>query len=399
MSNALLDRDARLALERMPERLRPSKVQICRRCILDSTTPGVSFDRHGICSHCRVHEKLNRLFPTGEEGMNFLRKVAEKIKSQGKGRDYDCIVGFSGGRDTSYCLYMVKQLGLNPLAVHFDNGWDSPVAKRNIARMCSGLDVDLHCVIADWEESRELTNCTIRASVPYIDLTDDVGIISALYRTAANENIRWIIHSHSYRTEGILPLKWNYVDARYARGLIRRFGKFPFKKFQNADLHHMLYWLLVKGIRVFTITNFYKDSGDEIDQLLKREFGWEDTGGWHFDNEIFGLQSYYARHKFGIDWNVLEYSAAIREGEMTREEALEKIREVPPIEERGIVGYALKKQGISWQEFEKLLAEEPKNFTDYPTYYPILRVFQGVIWALSRLNFLPPHTYEKYFEL
>lgn len=377
----------------------PVGVQVCRRCVMDSTVSAVKFDENGICNHCHIHDRLNRAFPTGDEGWRHLEKVADKIREQGKGKSYDCIVGLSGGRDTTYCLYITKKLGLRPLALHFDNGWDSPVSKRNIKNVCTALDVDLECVIADWEESRELTNSTIRGSVPYIDLTDDIGIINSLYRTAASEGIRWIIHSHSFRTEGINPLRWNYVDPLYTRSLIKQHCRMKLKKFQNANMLNVLYWMLVKRIHVFTITNYYRDSGKDIDAFLKDELGWEDTGGWHFDNEIFGLQSYYARHKFGIDWRLLEFAALVREGEMTREEALAELQTIPQVEDRRLVDYALKKQGISREEFEQLLKMPPKYFDDYPTFYPVLRAFKSVIWALSRLNYLPPHTYEKYFEV
>lgn len=375
------------------------RVQICRRCVLDSTVAGIRFDADGVCNHCHIHDRLNRLYPAGPEGEKFLARMAEKIKRSSRGKAHDCIVGLSGGRDTCYCLYKTRQLGLRPLAVHFDNGWDSDIAKNNIRKICSKLDVELHTIIADWEESRELTNCTIRASLPYIDLTDDIGIVSALYRTAAAEGIHWIIHSHSFRCEGINPLKWNYVDARFVRGLIKRYCRIQLKQFQNTDLHHLLYWILVKRIRVFTMTNYYKDSDPAIDELLKREFDWQDTGGWHFDNEIFGLQSYYSRHKFGIDWRVIELAALVREGVTTRDEALAELAEIPEVEDRRIVDYALKKQGLSAEEFAEIMAAPPKYFTDYPSYYPLLRALKYPIKALSRLNVLPPHTYEKYFEL
>lgn len=382
-----------------PDTGRRAGVQVCVRCVLDSTVDGVKFDAAGVCNHCHIHDKLNRIYPTGEEGMKILERMAAKIRASGKGKPYDCLVGLSGGRDTTYCLYMTKRLGLRPLALHFDNGWDSAIAKNNIRRVCSKLDVDLCCVIADWAESRELTNSTLYASVPYIDLTDDIGIISSLYRTAAREGIHWIIHSHSFRTEGINPLKWNYVDARYVRHLIKRFCRMPLTHFKNTDLHHVAYWMLIKRIRVFTMTNYYEDTGSDIDELLKSEFGWEDTGGWHFDNEIFGLQCYYARKKFGIDWRVLEFAALVRERAMTREEAFAKLAEDPMIEDPRFVYYGLKKQGISPAEFERLLAEPPRYFTDYPTYYPLIRLMKWPIWALSRLHYLPPHTFEKYFEV
>lgn len=339
------------------------------------------------------------MFPTGDEGWRILERFAERIRASGRGRPYDCAVGLSGGRDTSYCLYVTKQLGLRPLAVHFDNGWDSYIAKENIRRVCGALDVDLHCVIADWEESRELTNSTIRASVPYIDLTDDVGIVSALYRTCAQEGIHYIIHSHSFRTEGINPNLWNYYDARYVRSLIRRFCRMRLTKFQNTDLHHFLGWMVWYRIRVFTITNYYRDSGSEIDELLKTKFGWQDTGGWHYDNEIFGLQCWYARRKFGIDWRMIELAALVREGELPRAEALARLAQVPDIERSEIVNYALKKQGLSPAEVDEIMAAPPRFFTDYPTYYPLFQALRYPLKLLCRLQILPPHAYEKYFEL
>ena len=293
---------------------------------------------------------------------------------------------------------MTKQLGLRPLAVHFDNGWDSEIAKTNLRNVLEKLDVDLHTVVADWEESRELSNCTIRASLPYIDMTDDVGIVSALYRTAAKEKIRWIIHSHSFRSEGINPLKWNYMDGRLVRQIIKRFCRIRLKLFRNVELRHFFWWIFVKRIRTFTMTNYYNDVGPEIDELLKNDFGWQETGGWHFDNEIFGLACYYSRVKFGIDWRICEFAAWVRTGVMTREDALQKMTETPEIESREYVDYGLKKQGISPEEWQDILAAEPKYFTDYPTYYPVLKLLSPLIRLLGRLQILPAHTYEKFFK-
>lgn len=372
-------------------------VRICARCIMDTSISNVHLGKDGICNHCQLHDKLDKLYPLNEQGRAQLHKVVEKIIRSGRDQRYDCIVGVSGGRDTTYCLYMAKKLGLRPLAVHFDNGWDSQVAKENLARILDALDVDLHTVVADWEESRDLTNCTIRASLPYIDMTDDVGIVSALYRTAAKEGIRWIIHSHSFRTEGINPLKWNYMDGRLVRHLIKRFGTMKLKHFRNVELRHFFYWIFVKRIRTFTMTNLYDDVGTDIDALLKREFGWQDTGGWHFDNEIFGLQCYYSRHKFGIDWRICEYAAWVRTGAMPREEALRKMQETPEIESKEYVDYGLKKQGISPEEWREIMAAKPKFFTDYPTYYTLLKILSPLVWLLGRMHILPAHTYEKYF--
>jgi len=366
---------------------------------MDADVPGIRFDENGVCNFCHVHDKLERLFPTGEEGKRTLEAMAEKIRRKGRGRKYDCVVGVSGGRDTSYCLYYCKEkLGLRPLAVHFDNGWDSDVAKTNLAKVCDGLGVELHTIIMDWPESRELTNATIRACVPYIDLTDDVGIASALYRTAAKEGVRYIILSHSFREEGITPLLWNYMDARYTRALIKRFCTMPLVHFKNVDIHHMLYWILFKGIHVFNMTNYYDDVGEHVERILAERFGWIDTGQHHMDNEMFALVYYYSRHKFGFDWRIIELSAKIRTGVAAREEVLEALKEVPFFENEELVDYGLKKQGFSREEFDAILKAPNKYFTDYPSYYPLLKALRLPIKWLCRAHVVPAHAYEKYFE-
>ncbi len=372
--------------------------QVCTRCILDESIPKIRFDAEGVCNHCKLHDKLDKMFPLDDTCNQRFAEIVDKIKRDGRGRKYDCIVGMSGGRDTCYCLYKAKELGLRPLAVHFDNGWDSEIAKTNLRRVLEGLDVDLHTVVADWEESRELTNTTIRASLPYIDMTDDVGIVSALYRTAASEGVRWILHSHSFRCEGINPLKWNYMDGRLLRHTIKRFCRMKLKQFKNVELRHFFYWVFFKRIKTLTITNYYDDRGNEVDELLKREFGWEDTGGWHFDNEIFGLTCYYSRVKFGFDWRIIEFAAEVRSKMLDRDEAIRRMHQIPPIEDEEFVRYGLKKQGISEEEFCQILQEKPKYFTDYPTYYPVLNALKPLIKLLSRWDVLPGHTYEKFFE-
>lgn len=373
--------------------------QLCARCIMDSTVPGVRFDEHGVCNHCRIHDHLDRSFPTGDEGARILQGIAARVREAGKGRKYDCVVGVSGGRDTSYCLYYVKEvMNLRPLAVHFDNGWDSETAKTNLSRVCDMLDVDLHTIIMDWPESRELTNCTIRACVPYIDLTDDVGIASALYRTAVKEGVQHIILSHSFREEGVTPLAWNYMDARYTRALIKRFCRMRLVHFQNVDIHHMIYWSLIKGIRVVNITNYYDDTGDTVEKLLSERFGWIDTGQHHMDNEMFALVYYYARHKFGFDWRIVELAAKVRTGVTSREEALHALQTKPFFENEDLVNYCLKKQGFSREEFDRILAAPNKYFYDYPSYYPLLRALRLPIKLLCRAHVVPAHAYEKFFE-
>jgi N-acetyl sugar amidotransferase len=386
----------------VPGSLGPN-TQICVRCLMDETVPGVQFDRNGICNHCHIHDKLEEVYPLGEEGKRRIHRIADQIRKDGKGNKYDCVVGVSGGRDTSYCLYVaVRELGLRPLAAHFDNGWDSDIAKSNLRKLCNSLDVDLHTTIADWDESRDLTNCTIRASVPYIDLTDDVGIAGTLYRAAERENIRYVLSSHSFREEGITPVKWMYIDGLYVRSIIKQFSKMPaytqFPKELEVDLHHMLYWIFAKRIKIVNLSNYYDDVGQKVEQTLAEECGWVDTYQHHFDNEIFALVYHYARHKFGIDWRIIELSAKIRTGAVTRDEALAELEKLPVFETEELLSYCLKKQGFDRDEYEELLTAPRKYWTEYPNYYRFFRWFKYPIKIAGRLDIIPGHSYEKFFE-
>ena len=376
-----------------------NNVQICTRCVMAATVPGIHFDGKGECNYCHMQDSLEAMYPKGPEGQKILDRMAEKMRKDGRGRKYDCIVGVSGGRDTSYCLYYVKEImKLRPLAVHFDNGWDSDISKTNLAKLCDSLDVDLHTVIMDWPESRDLTNVTIKACVPYIDLTDDIGIASALYRSAEKERCKYIILSHSFREEGVTPLMWNYIDGRYTQALIDRFGTVEYKHFQNVTLTDMIRWHLLKGIKVINITNYYDDVGQHVEEMLAEKYGWVDTGQHHMDNEMFALVYYYARHKFGFDWRVVELSAKVRTGVVTRQEALDALQELPWFENEELVGYGLKKQGWTWDSFNEILKAPNKYFTDYPSYYPLLKALKFPIWMLCRLHVVPGHAYEKFFK-
>ncbi|MFM1919529.1 MAG: hypothetical protein RLZZ303_1163 [Candidatus Hydrogenedentota bacterium] len=366
---------------------------------MDSRVPGIRFDAQGVCQYCHMQDRLERQFPLGAEGEAFLKRVADAARRDGKGKPYDCVVGFSGGRDSSYCLYYVKEvMGLRPLAVHFDNGWDSESAKRNISLICDELDVDLHTVIMDWPESRELTNANMRACVPYIDIFDDVGIARSLYEAAEKEGLKHVFLAHSFREEGITPLAWNYMDGRFQRAIIRQHCRMPLKHYRNIDIPQMLWWMFVRGIRVVNITNYYDDRGEHVEKLMAERFAWMDTGQHHMDNELFALVYYYARHKFGFDWRVVELSAKVRSGVLSREQALEALRSVPFFENEELVNYCLKKQGLSREEFDAILAAPNKYFTDYPTWYPLIRAMRWPLYLLCRMHLLPAHAYEKFIE-
>ena len=202
-----------------------SELRICTRCVSDTTIPGIRFDAAGVCNYCHVHDEMDRKYPLGEKGKEELRRKVAEIKRRGRKKKYDIVVGVSGGRDSTYALYQAVELGLRPLAVHFDNGWNSEIAVTNIKNATTKLGVDLHTHVADWEEFKELQISFLKASVSDAEIPTDVAIHGTLHQVAAKEGIRYLVFAHSFRTEGIMPIGWTYMDGRYINSVQRRFGR------------------------------------------------------------------------------------------------------------------------------------------------------------------------------
>lgn len=369
--------------------------RICLRCISDISIPGIRFDERGICTYCKIHDNLEKQFPRNELGQQKLNQLVADIKNKGKNKRYDCIVGVSGGTDSTYCLYMAKKLGLKPLAVHFNNGWDTEIAKINMNNALTKLDVDLKTVTCDWDEYKDLQLSFLKASVPDAEMPTDIAIISALYRVAAEAGIHYVINGHSFRAEGIMPLNWSYGDGRYIKSVHKKFGVTKLKSFPNLSIVNLLYYIFVKRVHVVPLLAYIDYHKEEAKRLLEKELDWTYYGGHHFESEYTTFIIYLRGKKFKIDTRKIEYSALIRSGQMRREEALALIKE-PLIEDPELVRHCVTKLGISNDEFEAILALEPKTFRDYPTYYPIIRALRVPIKLACKVNLLPAIFYEKY---
>ena len=371
--------------------------KICSRCVSDTTIPSIRFDERGICNFCKRHDEMEKKFPLNELGEQKLNRVIEEIKAKGKNKDYDCIVGVSGGRDSTYTLYTAVKMGLRPLAVHFDNGWNSEIAVGNIKKATTKLDVDLHTVVADWEEFKDLQKSFLRASVPDAEIPTDYVIISVLYQTAAEIGTNYILNGHSFRTEGIAPIGWTYMDGRYVKSVHKKFGKAELKSFPILSLSKLVYYVTIKRIIYVPLLQYMVYNQEQVGDILKKELDWVYYGGHHHENiYTHFFQSYLCPKKFNIDKRKLEYSALIRSGQMTREDALKEIRENPYPYDKEIVDYTISKLGLTKEEFEEILSAKPKTFHDYPTYYPIIKASRVPIKIACKLNLLPQIFYEKY---
>lgn len=370
--------------------------KICSRCILDTTVPEISFDSDGVCSFCKIHDSLEKIHPLNEEGNRNFLSLIKRIKKEGENKEYDCIVGVSGGRDSTYTLFMAVEMGLKPLAVHFDNGWNSEIAVSNIKNAIEKLDVDLYTVVADWEEFKDLQKAFLRASIPDAEVPTDYAIISALMQTANKFNVKYIFNGHSFRTEGVAPISWTYMDGKYIRSVHSQFGKHKITSFPIMRLSELLYYTFIKRIRMVDVPEFIEYKHADVEDVLENKLGWRYYGGHHHESvytEFF--QSYYLPNKFGIDKRKLEYSALIRSGQMNRDDALAAVQQPYPYNSE-IIDYTLSKLGLTKEEFKKIMEAPIKTYKDYPSYYPIIKASRFFIKVACSLHLLPPVFYEKY---
>ena len=219
-------------------------IKVCTRCLLDTTASDIWFDESGECKYCKIHNEMEKAHPLGPSLEKELQSIVNKIKKDGKGKPYDCIAGVSGGRDSTYTLLTAVKLGLRPLAVHFDNGWNSDISVKNIKKACETLHVDLFTIVADWEEFKDLQVSFLKSSTPDADIPTDYAIYSVLYHVANKEGIKYILNGHSYRTEGTCPISWTYMDPLYVSSVHKRFGKIKeFKSFPHAHISFEIVYL------------------------------------------------------------------------------------------------------------------------------------------------------------
>ncbi|OON70384.1 hypothetical protein B0919_05200 [Hymenobacter sp. CRA2] len=371
---------------------------------MDTTVPGIQFDSSGECNFCALHDKMERDNPLGAAGEAYVQEAADDMKRLGRGKKYDCVLGVSGGRDSSFTLwYCVVKLGLRPLAVHFNDGFGNPVAGENMVKACRKLGVELRTITSDWRESKDLKIAFLKASTPDIEEGTDVGIATALYGVAAKEGVQRIIIGQSFRTEGIAPLSWNFLDGKYLKAVHRQFGTVPLRKWSptdpgfNLDLKEMFYYAVVRGIRTVTLLYHVPYVRADVDQLLERELDWVNPGAHYFDDLYQSVIYYLNRVKFGIDRRLFNYSALVRSGQMTRATALAKCQHVNAIEDEKVINLCIKRLGLTREEFEQIVNAPVKTFRDYPNNYSLIRLLRWPIKVASKLRLLPESAYDKYF--
>lgn len=349
------------------------KYQICKRCIMDTTDPEITFDDNGICNHCHSYEEaVNVLLDSGSKELQ-LKKIVNKIKNDEKDKEYDCVLGISGGVDSAYLAYLAHSLGLRVLAVHVDAGWNSEIAVQNIQKICSKLKYDLHTIVVDWPTMKELQRAYMFSGLPNLDVPQDHVFLASVYKYARKHKIKYILSGGNLATEGILPKAWVYsnVDFINIKDVYKKNRRSNKSLCKYPHLNWMQYiWYnysgKVKSVRLLNYIDYSKKSAIDT---LEREFGWQYYGGKHFESRFTKFfQSYYLPVKFGYDKRRAHLSSLIVSGEISREEALDEMENKNAYLEQEMLAdkdYILKKLEITEDEWEGIMNAPNKTEYDY----------------------------------
>jgi N-acetyl sugar amidotransferase len=346
--------------------------RLCTRCVMDDTDPEIAFDEHGVCNHCHRYDQLVReaVF-TGPERERRLARLLEAVRADGKGKEYDCIIGVSGGVDSTFVAWKVKELGLRPLAVHLDNGWDSELAVKNIEHVLNKLKIDLHTHVIDWNEFRDLQLAFLKASTPDSEIPTDHAIVSLMFATARRMRVKHILSGVNCRTESHLPRAWSrgHQDWKYIRSVHRRFGTQALTTFPRQGLVRLtLDRLFYRWVDILNLLDYSKKQAMAV---LQDTLGWKYYGGKHYESIYTRFyQGYILPRKFGFDKRKAHLSSLICSGELPRDAALAELRTepYPPALQEEDREYVIKKLGLTTEEFNRIMLLPPKRFEDYPSY-------------------------------
>jgi len=372
-------------------------VRICSRCIYDERVSAISFDSEGICNYCRQVEQLTTQYGTGaSEGEACLLRIIDGIRKQGLGRRYDCVIGVSGGTDSSYLVHWAVKHGLRPLAVHYDNTWNTAIATQNIRKVLAGTGIDLYTHVVDNKEADDIFRAFFLAGVPEIEAATDLGYAYTLRRAAAAHGVRAILEGHSFVAEGITPLGRNYFDGKYIRAIHAMYGTRPIKTYPLMTFTRFLKSAIIDRPRFIRPLWYLRYSKEEAQELLRSRYRWEYYGGHHLENRMTAFcHGVYLPAKFGADMRNNTLAARVRNGSLGRPAAWDEYNTPPTVEPR-LVEYFRKRLGFSEVEYERVMAAPPRSWHEFPTYKRRFERFRPLFAVLARANLVPMSFYLKY---
>jgi hypothetical protein len=366
---------------------------------LDESVPDIWFDQSGECNYCKTYDLLQADYPNDSSGEKRFAAIVTEAKRKGDGKDYDVVIGVSGGTDSTYLLHLAIEHGLRPLAVHLDNGWNTEVSVVNLKNVLEALDIDLYTHVIQWDEFKDILRSQLMSGLPWADSPTDLAINSIVNMTAVRFGIRTVFIGHDFRTEGRQPTDWTHSDTRQLHHIHRRFGSGIRSTFPGQSPFHLIYNSAIRGIKVYRPFWHLPYSKTVAKGIITDKYGWRDYGGHHHENVftryVIGV---WMPLKFGIDKRKVSFSAYIRNGEMSRADALAQISQ--PAYEEGLMmedhHYVAKKLGFSIKEMDLLWSAPNHSVHDFPSYLPLFNRFKAVATTVlgSVLPFKPMTAYQ-----
>jgi hypothetical protein len=379
-----------------PLSLFKSEFSECTICLFHTGIDGIKISADGICNICLTIETLKEEFGTGtKKGQDYLLSIVTQIKRDGVKNRYDCIVGVSGGTDSSYLLLLAKEWGLRPLAVHYDNTWNSAIATTNISKVLNSLNVDLYTYVVKNKEADDIFQSAFTAGVAELDASTDLAFAYLLRKIARKKKIKYILEGHSFIEEGITPLGRNYFDGAYVRGIHRKFGKYPMKTYPLMTLSKFLYESIIGRVQ-FIRPLWYIDYEKSAAREVLKNHGWRDYGGHHLENALTAfLHSAYLPKKFNTDMRNNVLSAQIRRGAITKQNAQIAYSQ-EPFGADSAAEYFMRRLGISQHEFDRVMNQTPRAWTEFKTYKRNFEILRPLFRILVKKRFVTQSFYLKY---
>ncbi len=366
--------------------------QICTNCVMDTTDTKMTFDEFGVCDHCNTFKnKIEPFWHTDERGHKQLEELVYKIKKEGNGKDFDCMMGMSGGIDSSFLLYkMVTKFGLRPLVFHVDAGWNSQIAVNNIERLVDGLGLDLYTEVINWEEMKDLQLAFFKSGVPHIDVPQDHAFFATMYKFASKYKIKTILTGGNYSTECVRnPLEWMYYqsDSIQLKDIYKKHGTGKLFDYPVTNiLWHKIWLPYFKGIKLYRPLDFIPYDKDEAMQTLVDKFGYQKYPQKHFESRFTRFyEGFWLPERFNYDTRKVQYSSLILTGQMTREEAIDKLK--TPIYTEGQIKedfeFVSNKLGIETEELWGFFNAPKMTFKDYKSQQSIYNIGASILKYLG----------------
>lgn len=366
--------------------------KICSRCVMDTSDAKIKFDKDGVCDHCLAFDKnILPIWNFGKGREKQLKEIVDKIKQSSKGKDFDCILGMSGGIDSSYLLYLVtKKLDLRPLVFHVDAGWNSQIAVNNIEKLVDGLGLDLYTEVIDWEEMKDLQRSFFKSGVPHVDTPQDHAFFATMYKFASNYNIKNIITGGNFSTECTRnPKDWMYYqsDSTQLKDIHNKFGQKPLKNFPlTSAVWHRLYLPFMRGIKLHRILDYMEYNKEEATKFLVNNYGYQEYPQKHFESRFTRFyESYWLPERFGFDTRRVQFSSLILTNQMSRDEAIEILKQ-PSYDKENIkheFEYISSKLDMSVDELKDCMNMPLRTYKDFKSQDYIYKIGATVSRILS----------------